>query len=144
MAAILIAAALAASTLAAGAGPSGIASFRGHSRVLVVIAPDVDDSRLDAQRRAVATEQDGARERDLVLVESCGDQPGAADLRQRFGVPRGAFRSILVGKDGGAKLSSAEPIPVEALFDEIDRMPMRRDEMRRSAATRRYGETDRR
>lgn len=144
MAPTLIAAALAASTLAAGAVPGGIDGYRWRSRLLVVIAPDPADPRLDAQGRVFAAARAGTRERDLVLVNAAGDQPGAADLRRRFGVQRDAFRSILVGKDGGAKLSSANPIPAQALFDEIDHMPMRRDEMRRSTATRRHGETDRR
>lgn len=142
-ASILIAA-LAASTLSAAAAPGGIDGYRWRSRLLVVIAPDPGDPRLEAQKRVFATDLTGTRERDLVLLEGSGDQPGAADLRRRFGVPRDAYRSILVGKDGRAKLSSAEPISAEALFDEIDQMPMRRDEMQRSPALRRHEETDRR
>jgi hypothetical protein len=35
-----------------------------------------------------------------------------------------------VGRDGGEKLRSAEPVAPEELFDLVDAMPMRRREMR--------------
>ena len=38
---------------------------------------------------------------------------------------------VLVGKDGGAKLRTAEVPDLDALFDLIDGMPMRIAEMRR-------------
>jgi hypothetical protein len=45
-------------------------------------------------------------------------------------VEDGAFAAVLVGRDGGEKLRSAEPVPAEKLFDLIDAMPMRQREMR--------------
>jgi hypothetical protein len=38
---------------------------------------------------------------------------------------------LLVGKDGGVKLSSSSPLSASTLFGTIDAMPMRIDEMRR-------------
>ena len=73
----------------------------------------------------------GTRERDLVLVEGIGQDRKAAILRQRFAVPPGEFRAILIGKDGGDKLTSREPIGADRLFAEIDAMPMRRNEVQR-------------
>ena len=40
------------------------------------------------------------------------------------------FSVILIGKDGGVKLRSAEPVSAEAIFGLIDGMPMRQREMR--------------
>lgn len=40
------------------------------------------------------------------------------------------FVAILVGKDGGEKYRSADPIAPQTLFDLIDAMPMRRREIR--------------
>ena len=40
----------------------------------------------------------------------------------------GAFAAVLVGRDGGEKFRSSEPVPAEKLFGLIDAMPMRRRE----------------
>ncbi len=47
---------------------------------------------------------------------------------------RSTFAVLLIGKDGGVKLRSGRPFALHALFDAIDAMPMRQDEMRRRAA----------
>lgn len=108
-----------------------LAAHRWTSRVLVIAAPDAADPRLERQREALAAARIGAAERDLVVVEAIGRGPDAGRIRGRYGLPDDAFRAVLVGKDGGTKLISAEPIPLETLFTTIDAMPMRREEMRR-------------
>ena len=115
-----------------GAGAAGdpLTPYRWKARVLVVSAPDPGDRALLTQRRALASVDAAARERDLVLIEALGDDARAQALRRRFGLPQDAFGAVLVGKDGGAKLTSTEPIPPRKLFSTIDAMPMRRDEMR--------------
>jgi Domain of unknown function (DUF4174) len=55
----------------------------------------------------------------------------AGALRVSFGASTASFRAVLVGKDGGAKLSQSEPLDAVRLFATIDALPMRRDEMRR-------------
>ena len=44
-------------------------------------------------------------------------------------------RILLVGKDGGVKLRSEEPVSIQRIFDLIDSMPMRRREMREKGRT---------
>ncbi|GEP09643.1 DUF4174 domain-containing protein [Methylobacterium gnaphalii] len=127
--AALIATATAGSAVAASDDP--LAAHLWTSRVLVIAAPEADDARLRAQREALASARGGVKERDLVVIEAVGSGKQAAALRQRLGLSEGAFRAVLVGKDGGPKLSSAEPIPPQTLFATIDAMPMRRDEMKR-------------
>ncbi|MBB3900706.1 DUF4174 domain-containing protein [Methylobacterium brachythecii] len=119
----------AAGAMAAGGDPLAVHLWK--SRVLVIAAPEAGDARLQAQREALAAARGGVKERDLVVVEAIGNGPRAVELRQRLGLPEGAFRAVLVGKDGGPKLSSGEPIPPQNLFATIDAMPMRRDEMKR-------------
>ena len=51
-------------------------------------------------------------------------------LRERLGLPADSFRAVLIGKDGGAKITAAAPIAPQRLFATIDAMPMRRTEMR--------------
>lgn len=128
----VLAAVAALAPAAAGGVAADLDAFRWKSRLLVVAAPSADHPGAIEQRRLFAAARAEARDRDLVLVEASGDGPRAAEIRRRFGIPAGAFRAVLVGKDGGAKLASPNPIPAERLFAEIDGMPMRQDEMRRA------------
>ncbi len=107
----------------------GIAQYLWQSRVLLLFAPDKDDPALMRQWGLLAGAGAAMGERDLVPVEVIG--PGDQALRRRFGADAGHFRAVLVGKDGGAKLSSAEPLPVDRLIEVIDAMPMRRGEAAR-------------
>lgn len=125
---LLAAAAVAAAPPALAAGDP-LAPYRWTSRVLVALAPSGADAALAAQRRIFADLGAAARERDLVLVEATDDTPRGAALRRRFGGD--GFRAVLVGKDGGEKLSAAAPLGRDALFPLIDAMPMRQDEMAR-------------
>ncbi|MEL6747685.1 MAG: DUF4174 domain-containing protein, partial [Pseudomonadota bacterium] len=52
-------------------------------------------------------------------------------LRQTFGVDSDEMLALLVGKDGGVKRRAHLPVRLETLFEVIDSMPMRREEMRR-------------
>ena len=42
---------------------------------------------------------------------------------------------ILVGKDGGTKMVCDNPVKLQEVFDRIDSMPMRRQEMKTKGAT---------
>ncbi|MHC5826161.1 MAG: DUF4174 domain-containing protein, partial [Nostoc sp.] len=57
------------------------------------------------------------------------DESSAAKLRNRFRVNKENFRVILVGKDGGVKRSDTTPVKATAIFEQIDAMPMRQQEM---------------
>ena len=131
LAAALLAAALAAlPALSAQAAGDPLAAHRWKSRVVVALAPSPDDPALAAQRRIFAALGSEARERDLVLLAATDGTAAGDALRRRFGGGPG-FRAILVGKDGGEKLSSAVPLGRESLLPLIDAMPMRQDEMSR-------------
>jgi Domain of unknown function (DUF4174) len=108
--------------LAMIAGPASA----GSTRPLYVFAPSGGDARLGSQRAIVAGRSGGFADRDVPVIEVIGADP----RRARFGVPAGQFRVILVGKDGGVKLSSGRPVPAAEIFALIDAMPMRRDEIR--------------
>jgi hypothetical protein len=127
---VVLATVLASAIPAAAQGGDALGAYRWRSRVLVLSAPDAGDARLRAQRVALASARAGVGERDLVVLEAVGHGAQATVLRRRLGLADGAFRAALVGKDGGAKLTSEEPIPPQRLFATIDAMPMRRDEVR--------------
>ncbi|MCF4126085.1 DUF4174 domain-containing protein [Methylobacterium sp. SyP6R] len=124
---LLAGALLLAAAIPAAAAGSDLDRYRWKSRVLV-IAADAGDPRAAAQGRIAEAAASGMRERDLVVVRAIGEGRGAAALRRRLGLPATGFRAVLVGKDGGAKLTAEEPIPAERLFSTIDAMPMRREE----------------
>lgn len=119
---------LAALTATASAAP--LDAYRDRARVLVLSAPDAADAQLAAQRSALGPVRGGVAERDLVVLEAVGSGAGARALRAALGLPDDRFWAVLVGKDGGAKLTAAAPIPPQRLFATIDAMPMRRSEMR--------------
>ena len=54
-----------------------------------------------------------------------------ARLRETFDILDGRFTVVLIGKDGGEKFRSCEPVAPQNIFDRIDAMPMRRREMGR-------------
>lgn len=112
-------------------------SLRWQSRIVVVLAGAPGDAMLDEQLRLLDEASAGLRERDMVVVEEAGDgvsvngiaQPEPASLREAYDAPSSGFQVLLIGKDGGVKLRSAEPVGAGELFALIDTMPMRRREM---------------
>ena len=112
------------------------------NRVLLVFAPSSRSEAYQQQMQLFAQHKPGFSDRDLVLVRvltegtssAVGqpiDEASATRLRDRFGVGKGDFRVILVGKDGGTKRRDSNPVQASAIFNEIDAMPMRRQEMRK-------------
>lgn len=111
----------------AGAEEDLLESYVWTHRPVVVFADSEKDPRFIRQMDDLASREAALLERDvLVLVDT---DPGAkGPLRTRFR-PRG-FQLLLIGKDGEIKLRTPHPIEVDALIRHIDRMPMRRREMR--------------
>jgi hypothetical protein len=110
-----------------------LAHFRWKARVLIVLSADPASPALAEQKRQCEILKSGASERDLVLVQALADSPEAKVLRARLSLGNRAFWAVLVGKDGRAKLTAAEPISAQDLATTIDAMPMRQDEMHRRA-----------
>lgn len=130
------------SGLAGAATPGEAMSvYRWTNRPLVVFAPSNQSANLVRQKRIINANRSGFSNRDMVVVTVVGDRVtsrfggrprlSADQLRRRYGVARGQFRALVVGKDGGVKLSSGQAISAARLFGLIDSMPMRQQEMRR-------------
>lgn len=111
------------------APPRSLSSYRDKNRVLLVFAPTAQDSRYKKQTELFAGKENGLKERDLVRL-NVFEKP-SSPLRKQYGVGVGDFRVVLVGKDGHTAYSTSRPVVTSDLFRRIDRMPMRRDEMRR-------------
>jgi hypothetical protein len=121
-----------------GAAPDPLKPFQWKARVLVVSAPTRHDPGLRAEDAILSADASGQAERDLLVIRLVGDQgPAGVDasaLRERLSVSPDRFEAVLVGKDGTIVLRRRQPIALGELFDRIDAMPMRRDEIRRRSA----------
>lgn len=117
---------LAAILAAVPADAGRLEPYLWEKRPILVFAPAPDDPRLTEQlARFEAAEAALAERRNVVIVDI---EPGSP-LRARFAPAE--FTVILVGLDGGEKFRSDQPVAVETLNARIDRMPMRRSELRR-------------
>ncbi|WP_240500030.1 DUF4174 domain-containing protein [Sphingomonas montana] len=113
------------------AASTSLSSMRWEKRVLLVSTPGSGDPALEEQRRILAKWKRSAAERDLAVVEIVGDTVSgtndpAPTIRKRYGLSAAGFMVVLIGKDGGVKLSRTSPIPAAILEKTIDAMPMRR------------------
>lgn len=102
---------------------------RWNLRPVLVFSPSGEHPDFLRQEELLAIDADGLAERDVRVVRVLGDSDAA--LRARYRAPMEAFTVILIGKDGGEKLRSGEPVTTGELFALIDTMPMRQQEMRR-------------
>jgi hypothetical protein len=115
-------------------------SLRWKKRVLVLFSPSETDVSFQSQKQGLASSAQAVLDRELMILEiveqgqsRAGNQPlsekAVQDIRKRLGVETGPFQVLLIGKDGGVKLRSREPVSTKDLFGLIDSMPMRRQEM---------------
>jgi len=69
------------------------------------------------------------KDRDLVLVQITND----AD-RKAYKIPKDATAILLIGKDGGVKARWSEQVIPKKVYDLIDAMPMRQQEIQRKSS----------
>lgn len=126
---------------AAGADEHDLASVRWEYRPLLLFTPSEHDPRLSRQTTLLGADERGLADRRLaILIVEPGrifttfgapvPEATAKALRRRFRVPDDAFRVVLVGLDGGTKLTVDDPLTLERLYSTIDAMPMRQRELR--------------
>ena len=123
---LTVIAALAATPLAASEEVT-LDQYLWQARPLVIFAPSQDDPRLVQQLKWLEESKDEIEERDVVVVVDI-EAATTSTLRKEFR-PRD-FQIVLVGKDGEVKLRKPFPWDVRELSRQIDKMPMRMQEMR--------------
>jgi len=117
---------------------SFLESYRWKKRLLLIFSKPENEPFFTKQIATVRMAADGYKERDVVIL--CVSQGKISDEKgnvlatispkdelnilfdQQVGI-------VLIGKDGGEKLRSIEPVSNEAIFGLIDSMPMRKSEM---------------
>ncbi len=59
-----------------------------------------------------------------------------SELAKRFHIKSGQFTILLIGRDGGEKYRTHEPVTTKRLFGIIDAMPMRQSEIQHKRGSR--------
>ena len=121
--------------------PMDLTQFQWKNRLLLIFAPDDNDSLFKKLQSEIIAQEAEVEDRDMIVFEllelgssrinrALLDQSKVDSIRRHFSVPQRSFRVILIGKDGGIKLKRDDQIDLETIFELIDSMPMRKDEIR--------------
>ncbi len=114
--------------LGAQATPLNLAELRGKRRVLVIYAPPGTEDKLLQQQKLLRAAKEGFDDRNVTLLVL--HQPTEnAEIAKRFQLSGKEFVVLLIGKDGGEKFRVKKVARPGVLFQLIDSMPMRQDEM---------------
>ena len=97
------------------------------ARPVVIFADTPADPAFQRQIDLLAARADDLVARDVVVITDT-DPAALSDLRRKLR-PRGFMLAIL-GKDGGVKLRKPFPWDVREITRSIDKMPLRRQELR--------------
>ncbi|MGI9543766.1 MAG: DUF4174 domain-containing protein [Cyclobacteriaceae bacterium] len=114
--------------------------YQWHNRVLLVFAPTANHEAYQEQLTMLLADHSGLEERDVVVfrifpTKAASPKGGRLSdreikgLREKYQISEDEFWVILIGKDGSTKLSRSEPLANQELFNVIDAMPMRKQEM---------------
>lgn len=128
---------LAASLMATPAAADIMARHVGKDRPVLIFAPDRYDTRLVDQIGRFSMHRREYRDRDVTIIEVGGPFmrvegraiPNAPEVRARYGIADDDFIVILVGKDGSEKFRTSEITDPRVLYDLIDTMPLRKQEI---------------
>ncbi len=99
-----------------------------NKRQLLLFADGKSNTKLQQQLKYLRQDTKGLKERDIEVKVYYKDKEPEAFSKRKI---KAAFTALLVGKDGGDKLTSTEPLTLQKLYGTIDAMPMRRSEIKR-------------
>lgn len=113
--------------------------YKWKNRLFLIFTPSSAEAQYEEQLRLLEGSEADFGDRDLLLGKFLEGEAGeldgaappedAAKLRNKFRLEPDSFAILLVGKDGGEKFRSYEPVSSRDVLDLIDSMPMRRQEM---------------
>lgn len=108
-----------------------LADLRWIARPVIIFADTPADPAFTRQIELLEARSDELSERDVILIADTSlDDRSALRIKLR---PRG-FQLTLIGKDGGVKLRKPFPWDVRELTRQIDKMPLRQQELREQRA----------
>lgn len=109
------------------AGDVALEDFQWIARPILIFADTPADPRFRRQMELLAARPEALVERDIVVITDT-DPAARSDIRRKLR-PRG-FMLAIVGKDGGVKLRKPLPWDVREISRSIDKMPLRKQEIR--------------
>ena len=129
-----------AGTASAERGSNPLAAHEWRHRLLILYVPAGEVDALARFRERVRSRRCGIEDRDLVIGEIAGSRSArlggddlrpadARRLRRMHAVDAAESVTVLVGKDGDVKMRAPGAADLDAVFERIDAMPMRRREM---------------
>jgi len=132
--------------IAPASGPD-LTPYPWKNRILLVFSPTAADPEFAAFNLNLTEKRREAEDRDLIVFRilekgssRMAEQPLSSEdaeaLRRNFRVKTGRFAVILIGKDGGIKMVREHRAELQEIFDLIDSMPMRQQEMMEKGKTR--------
>ena len=99
-----------------------------NSRDIWIFAADSSNASFITQKAALSNTAE-LKQRDIQVHQVVGLKEHES-LFKKYKASGNKFTFILIGKDGGEKLRSTEPVSLENLYRTIDSMPMRQAEMK--------------
>ena len=117
----------AANMLFAQADMADLSEFRWKKRPVLVFADSADDPAFIEQMELLLAREEELQKRDVVVLTDTN--PAARSALRLQMRPRG-FMLVLVGKDGDLKLRKPFPWDVREISRSIDKMSIRKREIR--------------
>lgn len=99
-------------------------------REIWLFTADAGNASFINQKLAL-TDAAGLKERDILVYEIVGLKANEKAFK-KYKASAQKFTFILIGKDGGEKLRSNQAVSLEKLYNTIDDMPMRKNEMKQN------------
>lgn len=121
-------------------------TYRWRNRLLFLIAPQVTEPAVRQVLHSLESRSDELVDRDMFVLQLyqrgqslVGDRPiteaQSEQLRVELGVEPDEKMLVLVGKDGRVKRRAPLTTDVREILQQIDAMPVRRDEMQKKNYT---------
>lgn len=114
--------------------------YRWEQRLIVLFYGEDQEELVLRQLAEFKKNADGLEDRRLLVVHvkngkyqtglSCEEDWSIVSDERLQRIPRRRFQVVLIGLDGGVKLEQADFLSCLDLFSIIDRMPMRRQELK--------------
>jgi hypothetical protein len=121
-----------------------LTQFQRKNRLLLIFAQDGNHPLFQDLQSQILAQKAEVDDRDLIVFEVPAQGPArmntntldrkeADSIRNHFAIPSDEYSLILVGKDGGIKLKRKDQVDLKEVFELIDSMPMRQNEMRQKS-----------
>lgn len=118
-----------------------LSSHQWEDRLVLILTDDTSSTIYQEQTEELYSDLNGLKDRKLVIYTVLPNQfkrddrekdgwIQSDDLYSEYKKSDESFEILLIGLDGGVKLRQSEFLLNEDLFGRIDRMPMRRNELR--------------